>query len=105
MVRNRIVSTVLAASVAASAAGGAVTAHHRVTHRPAACSAHVILWEDGSWMGSTLEVRGRVISQRWEVTGPESRGMHRDATGQASYGVPFPVTLTNGTRCTIVTGK
>ncbi len=86
--------TSLAASVAlaALAAGGlaalsAEPADARPTRTLRTCTADVRIFEDGTWMGARIYAAdGHLIAPRWEVTGPERRGL--DTSG------PTPVWLT-----------
>lgn len=61
------------------------------------CTAEVVVFEDASWLGTSLVLDGKQVAARWEVAGPELQGRVIDGIAYTA----FPATW-HGVPCTQV---
>lgn len=88
-IRNASAATLL---VGACAAGPVVNALASAPQDvPATCTATVVAFEDGTWMGAAVyDAAGVQVAERWDVVTPERLGVTTDAAGVRTLHTSYP---------------
>lgn len=101
-VRTAAASVAIVGGIAAPVIGQYAPQEPAAQQAPATCTAHVRVFEDGTWSGAEVTAAdGTQIAARWEPVWEEFRGVRSDAQGVTTLYTSFPAEV-NGQVCTSV---